>query len=168
MAACRAGSCSHGCHGTSLLCLVFTWGLHQSWMASVPKLIIGDEFNGYKINLLSCSFILYDFFNMWKCCLTSRNLRVCSNYMYLIQLCPSLYKISMVCSVKNVNKESLTHFIPEEVVFLISKTMLVSKAQFIFFCHKVFTKSALQRCKLCAWAFILHFCNLQIIYLSTV
>ena len=39
LAACRAGSRSQGCHGTSMLCLVFSRGPHQLLIAPVPKLI---------------------------------------------------------------------------------------------------------------------------------
>jgi len=48
-AACRAGSCPQGCHGTFLLCLVFLWGPHQPLMAPVPKLIKWRQ--GYKSRL---------------------------------------------------------------------------------------------------------------------
>ena len=46
VAAHRTGSHSQGCHGTSLLCLVFAQGRHQPLMAPAPdELAAGDEFN---------------------------------------------------------------------------------------------------------------------------
>ena len=44
VAACRAGSCSQGCHGTYLLCLVFVQGPHQPWWHQFPSSSIGNEF----------------------------------------------------------------------------------------------------------------------------
>ena len=43
--ACRAGSRWQGCHGTSLLCLVFLLGPDQPLMTAIPKLIHWGEFN---------------------------------------------------------------------------------------------------------------------------
>ena len=48
--ACRAGSRSKGCHGTSLLCLAFLHDPNQPLMApGFPSSSIGDEFKIHKI-----------------------------------------------------------------------------------------------------------------------
>ena len=46
VAACRAGSHSQGCHGTSLLCLVFSWGPTNLWWHQFPISSISDELTG--------------------------------------------------------------------------------------------------------------------------
>lgn len=62
-----AGSCPQGCHGTFLLCLVFSWGPHQPLMAPVPWLIKWRR--GYKSRLKH---------------LARGMLRSCQNYNYLL------------------------------------------------------------------------------------
>ena len=102
---------------------------------------------GYKFVELFL-YVIY-FFYMWQCCRTSRSLRACSKlHVFDTTLSISLISKSQCLVQANILTKNLEKPHPRGSGPPLGKRCYCQRR--IFFFHKVFTKSALQRYRVCA------------------